>query len=286
MNLWASTGRRAGLRRRPYVGGKRRRLGDLAVGEEREGLGGVGGEGFGEGGLELGALADFHARRQPAEAGEGVEEATEVGGGGFDGLEQGLGLVDFGYVGVGELFDLAHAVGGVFDALQGALHEHRAPRAAVAPRFGVGDAQADQRVAAAEVVVKERERRADGEAVEPEGDLGQFDGERVLVDAVNAALEYEAADDGLVGQLGLVHHPAGLVGALQDVGANGGHAVQQGRVVGVVAVQPVGDGGGEFDQVGDVVGEEVDGADEEVAAAHGGVQHLEIEHGLGGVQPG
>ena len=152
--------------------------------------------------------------------------------------------------------------------------------------FGVGDAQAEERVAAAQVVVQERERRADGEAVEPEGDLGQFDGERVLVDAVDAALEDEAADDGLVGQLGLVDCPAGLVGALQDVGANGGHAVQQGRVVGVVLVQPVGDGGRVFDQVGDVVGQEVDGADQEVAAAHGGVQHLEIEHGLGRVQPG
>ena len=73
---------------------------------------------------------------------------------------------------------------------------------------------------------------------------------------------------------------------MQDGVADGGDAVQQGRVVGVVLGQPVGDGGGEFDQVGDVVGEEVDGADQEVAAAHGGVQHLEIEHGLGRVQPG
>ena len=136
------------------------------------------------------------------------------------------------------------------------------------------------------MVVQEGEWGAHGEAVQPEGDLGEFDGERVLVDAVDAALEHEAADDGLVGQLGLVHYPAGLGGALQDGVADGGDAVQQGRVVGVVAVQPVGDGGGEFDQVGDVVGEEVDGADEEVAAAHGGVQHLEIEDGLGGVQPG
>ena len=73
---------------------------------------------------------------------------------------------------------------------------------------------------------------------------------------------------------------------MQDGVANGGDAVQQGRVVGVVLVQPVGDGGGELDQVGDVVGQEIDGADQEVAAAHGGVQHLEIEHGLGRVQPG
>ena len=84
------------------------------------------------------------------------------------------------------------------------------------------------------MVVQEGEWGADGEAVEPEGDLGEFDGEGILVDAVDAALEDEAADDGLVGELGLVDRPAGLGGAVQDVGADGGDAVQQGRVVGVV----------------------------------------------------
>ena len=141
--------------------------------------------------------------------------------------------MDFGHVGVGELFDLAHALGGVFDALQGALHEHgdlQPPQV----RRGVGDAEAEEGVAAAEVVVEEGEGGADGEAVEPEGDLGEFDGERVLVDAVDAALEDEAADDGLVGQLVLVDFPVGLAGAPEDVGADGGDAAEQGRLVGVV----------------------------------------------------
>ena len=87
-------------------------------------MGGVRAQGLGHRRLECCALPYSHPRGVPAEAGEGVEEAAEVGGGGLDGVEEGLGLVDFGYVGVGELFDLAHAVGGVFDALQGAGDEH------------------------------------------------------------------------------------------------------------------------------------------------------------------
>ena len=60
----------------------------------------------------------------------------------------------------------------------------------------------------------------------------------ILVDAVDAALEDEAADDGLVGELGLVDGPAGLGGPRrQDGGADRGDAVQQGRVVGVVCGQ-------------------------------------------------
>ena len=61
--------------------------------------------------------------------------------------------------------------------------------------------------------------RADGEAVEPEGDLGEFDGERVLVDAVDAALEDEAADDGLVGQLGLVDRSSWIRGRARRMSA-------------------------------------------------------------------
>ena len=53
----------------------------------------------------------------------------------------------------------------------------------------------EQAVAAAEVVVEKAERRAHGEGVQPERDLGEFHRHRVLVDAVDAALEHHAADD-------------------------------------------------------------------------------------------
>ena len=68
----------------------------------------------------------------------------------------------------------------------------------------------------------------------------------------------------------------------EDVGADGGDAVEKGRGVGVL--EPGGGGGRVFDEVGDGVGEEVDGGDEEVAAAHGGVEHFEVERGCGGVE--
>ncbi len=48
---------------------------------------------------------------------------------------------------------------------------------------------------------KDSQRRAHGKAVQPQRDLGQFDGEGVLVHAVDAAFEHHAPDDGLVGEL-------------------------------------------------------------------------------------
>ena len=144
------------------------------------------------------------------------------------------------------------------------------------------DTQADERVAAAQVVVEEGEGRADGEAVQPERDLGQFDGQRVLVDAVDAAFEDHAADDGLVGELGLVDHPIGGVCPRQNVLTDSGDAFNQGRCVG--AFQPGRDGRRVFDQFENGVGEVVDSGDEEVAAAHGRVEHFEVERGFGGVE--
>ena len=52
----------------------------------------------------------------------------------------------------------------------------------------------------------------------------------------------------------------------------------------VLAVEPVRDGGRVLDKLGDVVRQEVDRGDQEVAAPHCGVQHLEVEHRLCRVQ--
>ena len=62
----------------------------------------------------------------------------------------------------------------------------------------------------------------------------------------------------------------------------GGDAFEQRRAVEVL--EPGRGGGRVFDEFGDGVGEVVDGGDEKVAAAHGGVEYFEIEGGLGGVQ--
>ena len=76
--------------------------------------------------------------------------------------------------------------------------------------------------------------------------------------------------------------PAGGVGAGQEFVADGGDAFEQGRSVEVV--QPGRGGGRALDKLGDGVGEIVDGGDEKVTAAHGGVEHFEVEGGDGGVE--
>ena len=115
-------------------------------------------------------------------------------------------LLDLVDVGVGHLFDLLHACGCVFGGLDGAGGGETAQPGQFLG--GIVDAQADERVAAAQMVVEEGERRADGEAVQPEGDLCQLDGQWVLVDAVDTAFEDHAADDGLVGELGHCRRPS------------------------------------------------------------------------------
>ena len=145
------------------------------------------------------------AGAEPVHAAKGVEQAAQRGGRFLDFGEKIGRFFDFGNVGVGQLFDALHALGGVFGGLDGAAGGEAAETGEFAG--GVVDAQADERVAAAQVVVEEGEGRANGEAVEPEGDFGKLDGERVLVDAVDAALEDHAANDGLIGELGFVDDP-------------------------------------------------------------------------------
>jgi hypothetical protein len=51
------------------------------------------------------------------------------------------------------------------------------------------------RLSAAQVVVEETQWRTNREGMEPERDLGQFDGHEVLVDTVNAAFQDHATDN-------------------------------------------------------------------------------------------
>ena len=108
-------------------------------------------------------------------------------------------------------------------------------REAVGEQRG-GDAE--QGVADADVLVEVGQRLAGLQCLQPEGDLGQFGGHRVDVDAVDAAADHAAqrcADHG-VGRLGL----AGFLG-------------------------------------GDALGDPAGGGDEEVAGAAGGVADGEVQ---------
>ena len=85
-----------------------------------------------------------------------------------------------------------------------------------------------------------------------------------------------------VRQQGLVDDPLGLRGAAEYVLTDRRDAPHHRRFV--LPVEPLRDGGHVLDELCDVVRQEVDGGDEEVAASHGGVEHLQVEHRLGGVE--
>ena len=148
---------------------------------------------------------------------------------------------------------------------------------------GVPDPQPDQRVAATQVVIEEGQRRAHGETVQPQRDLGQLDGQGVLIDSVDAALEHHAADDGLVGELGLVHAPSLLLwpveGFLCESLPHVSPAVKHSRRRATHWHSR-----NVLDQFGDVVGQEVHGGDQKMAASHGRVQDLQIQDRLGRVE--
>src|SRR5205085_10519213 len=125
-----------------------------------------------------------------------------------------------------------------------------------------------ERVAALHVVVEEGERGTEREAVEPEADFGEFDGHGVEVDAVDAAFEDTALEQVEVGELAHVDAYALALHFGLDVTACLGQLVDD-RV-------PL-EGS---QKTGHLVGDVFHGFDQEVTAAHGGVEHLEVEKSL------
>lgn len=105
----------------------------------------------------------------------------------------------------------------------------------------VGDA--DQGIAADQVMVEEAERPAFLEAFEPEREAGQLQGHRVAVDAV------DAVGDDLAQRVAVVLRAHGTLGSAQR---------------------------------GQPLGEPPRGGEQEVAAAAGGVQHRDGEDGVSG----
>src|SRR5207249_11243182 len=67
------------------------------------------------------------------------------------------------------------------------------------------DVATNERVARFHVVVEEGERGAEGEAVEPEADFGEFDGHGVEVYAVDAAFEDLALEQVDVGEFARIY---------------------------------------------------------------------------------
>ena len=123
-------------------------------------------------------------------------------------LGEGLGRpAHFRDFGVGQRLHGAHALGRADGRLHRSVQQQR--RVVVRnPVYPGPHPGAEQAVAAAQMVVEEGERRADREGVQPERDLGELHRHRVLVHAVDAALEHHAAHDMAVVEPRRIDRPA------------------------------------------------------------------------------
>ena len=121
----------------------------------------------------------------------------------------------FGNLGIRQSLDDLHRRRRARSALERAPQEQAA---LLLRSFGGGPHPgAEQAVAAAEVVIQKAERCPDGKGVKPQRDLGQFHRHRVLVHAVDTALQHHAADDLPVVELSRIERPATVVlGVVHD----------------------------------------------------------------------
>ena len=131
------------------------------------------------------------------------------------------------------------------------------------------------------MMVEERERRANGEGVKPQGHLGEFDRHEVLVDAIDAAFQHHAADDMAIVKLLGVDRPAAFLGIAKDRSADRRYAGDQGRHVIGKGHEGLGLGHGRDDLIGQVV----DKAYEKVAGPHGRIADFQFEKSLGRINP-
>ena len=122
------------------------------------------------------------------------------------GVESPGALLDLRDIAVGDRLDRRHPCAAACWAWHNVAVDRHGP-ALLKPSSRIGDPHPEQAVAAAEVMIEERERRAGGEGVQPECDLGQLDRHRVLVHAVHDALQDHPAHEVLVVQLRLVDLP-------------------------------------------------------------------------------
>ena len=232
--------------------------------------------------LQFGGLVDRPAGQQPAQRAPEVEQAVQRRGTRLGLLRELLRLARLGDVDVGQVGHLRQPLGGQRQPLQRTGVEQRAQRLQAAAHRR--QRLAVQRVAALEVVVQKRQRRADGEGVQPQRGLGQLDRHGVLVDAEHAFLQDHAAHDVAVVELGVGHGPAVARGLRLDFAPDGGDAPDHRAFPGVAALGQVrrpglgvDQGAGAAGGLQHAVGQVVDQRDQEVAAAHGRVAHRQFQ---------
>ena len=179
-------------------------------------------------------------------------------------VEQPGGLVGLHDLCIREFLNRLHRHRGACGPVQRLVQEERTSQP-VGGIEGVACPAAEQAVAAAQMMIEEAERRAGGEGVQPERHLGQLDGHRVPIHAVDASLEHDASDDVPVVESVRVDGPAAVSGIVHDRLTYVIDPPGERRRVVVRHRFGLGHDGNH------AVGEVVDQAHEEVSRTHGGV---------------
>ena len=120
-------------------------------------------------------------------------------------------MENLGNVDVGQPLNRLHACSRAQCSPARGLHQKRAAKL-IEPIHRRAYPGTEERVAAAQMMVQERKRRANGEGVKPKCYLRQLHGKRVLVDAVDTALQHHAPDNVPVFEMFVDVGPAVLVG--------------------------------------------------------------------------
>ncbi len=127
-----------------------------------------------------------------------------------------MGLGDFR---VAQPFDNLHLRGGTEGFREGLMQkQRRAERGCMIEPLP--HPQAKEAVAIAQMMVEKRQRRADREGVQPQGDLCELDRHHMLVHAVDAALQNHATDNMPVVELLVVNSPTTLIRVADNGCAN------------------------------------------------------------------
>ena len=115
-------------------------------------------------------------------------------------------------------------------------------------------------------MIQERQRRAGGETMQPQRHLRQFHGQRVLVNAIDAALERHAPYNRAVGQLRFVQRPIRRRRARQYGVPDCVNPARQRR--NIVGRRPIRQARRRFHYLCHAVGYEVHRGHQKMAAAH------------------
>ena len=205
-----------------------------------------------------------------------VQERPQFGRRFLHALERFLAAAHFLQVGIGQRLHDGHPAGGLRCPHHGLPHRHQT--VSLAQFLGrMTDTFPEQRVTAAQMMIQKRQRRADGEAVQPERQFRQFHGHRVQVDAIDRAFQHNAAHEVPVVQLVLPHWPAVLSRLLLNLPPQCGDPLGQWRPVWLLVVRPGYQCGSFGNRVQNLPGEVIDQRYQKMTRSHRGVANPQFD---------